>query len=237
MAENKAVHTRGLTFRYGDRMACNDLSFEVEAGSVHAFLGPNGSGKSTLFKILSTAYPLQDGDVSILGLDLRRDAAAIRPRVGVVFQSPALDAKLTVRENMIYGGYLYAMRGAALRSRVDEMLRHTGLSDRQSDRVSDLSGGLRRRVELAKGLLPRPALLLLDEPSTGLDPGARRDLWQFLRSLEGVTVLFSTHLMDEAEHADRVTIMSEGLVVAEGLPEDLVRDIGGEVLELICADP
>ena len=232
-----AVRASRVTFRYGERVACNGIDFAVETGRVHGFLGPNGSGKSTLFKILATAYPLQEGEVSIAGLDLRRDAAAIRPRIGVVFQSPALDGKLTVRENLTYGGHMYGLSGVELRGRVEEMLRHTGLEDRARDKVKDLSGGLRRRVALAKGLLSRPSVVLLDEPSTGLDPGARRDLWRFLRSQQGLTVLFTTHLMDEAEQADQVTIMSEGKIVASGTPAELVREIGGQVLEIATADP
>ncbi|MEM7203755.1 MAG: ATP-binding cassette domain-containing protein [Planctomycetota bacterium] len=218
-------------------MACDAVSFEVARGTVHAFLGPNGSGKSTLFKILSTAYPLQSGEVTIFGLDLARDVRLVRPTLGVVFQSPALDVKLSVRENLVHGGHLYGMSGATLEARIDETLHQAGLADRGKDRVADLSGGLRRRTELAKGLLPKPRLLLLDEPSTGLDPGARIDLWRFLRSLDQLTVLCTTHLMDEAEDADRVTILRDGRVVADGTPPDLVREIGGLVLELTCADP
>lgn len=173
----------------------------------------------------------------MLGFDLRREVARIRPCLGVVFQSPALDAKLTVRENLIHGGHLYGLRGATLRARIDEMLDRSGLADRGADRVAELSGGLRRRVELAKGLLPQPQLVLLDEPSTGLDPGARQDLWRFLAELDGLTVLFTTHLMDEAEGADRVAILSEGRIVESGAPGDLVRAIGDQVLEIACSDP
>lgn len=236
-SDDVAVSARGVTFRYGERVACKDLEFEVARGGVHAFLGPNGSGKSTLFKVLSTVYPMQDGDVRILGSDLRSGVAAIRERIGVVFQSPALDGKLSVRENLVYGGHLYGLSGAELNRRIDEMLANTGLTDRSKDNVAALSGGLRRRVELAKGLLSKPDLVLLDEPSTGLDPGARHDLWRFLGSLEGLTVLFTTHLMDEAERADDVTILSEGSIVAAGKPADLVRSIGSQVLEVACADP
>jgi len=232
-----AVTAEGLTFRYGDRTACDQLTFEVAAGSVHGFVGPNGSGKSTLFKVLATAYPMQGGDVRVLGHDLRREVARIRPALGVVFQSPALDAKLTVNENLIHGGHLYGLRGGELRARVGEMLERAGLGDRGGDRVAELSGGLRRRVELAKGLLARPKLVLLDEPSTGLDPGARQDLWRFLRELDGVTVLFTTHLMEEAESADRVSILSGGKIVEAGAPGELVRAIGDQVLEIGCADP
>jgi ABC-2 type transport system ATP-binding protein len=231
-----AVRAVDVAHRYGSSLACDGVSFDVEAGTHHCFLGPNGSGKSTLFKVLATAYPLQRGDVSIFGLDLRREERRIRPLLGVVFQSPALDGMLTVRENLVHGGHMYGLRGPELDRRVDEMLGYIGLADRARDRVKELSGGLKRRTELAKGLLPKPRLLLLDEPSSGLDPGARRDLWRFLRSLDGVTVLFTTHLMDEAELADRVAILSGGKLVAAGRPHDLVREVGEQILEVSCAD-
>ena len=213
------------------------MSFSVERGQVHSFLGPNGSGKSTLFKILATILPVQDGSARVFGLDLGTQMAEVRRKIGVVFQAPALDRKLTVRRNLEYGGHLYGLSGAGLRSRVDEMLEHTGLVDRAGDKVEKLSGGLKRRVELAKGLLAKPEVILLDEPTTGLDPGARKDLWQFLRGQDGLTVLVTTHLMDEAELTDQITILHEGLVVAEGTPADLKRGVGDELLELSCADP
>jgi ABC-2 type transport system ATP-binding protein len=232
-----AVEAEGLGFRYGSRQALAELSFAVPAGQVHAFLGPNGSGKSTLFKLLATAYPLQQGRASLLGLDLHRDRDALRRRLGVVFQSPALDRKLTVRENLWYGGRMYGLGGDDLRARGERMLAQAGLADRAGERVERLSGGLKRRAELAKGLLHEPELLLLDEPSTGLDPGARGDLWQFLRGLRGVTILFTTHLMDEAEQADQVTILHEGRLVASGAPAALRAALGGEVLELATDAP
>lgn len=232
-----AVSAENVSFSYGKRRALNCVDFAVEESSVHGFLGPNGSGKSTLFKLLATILPLQEGKVSVLGCDLRTEMNALRRRIGVVFQAPALDRKLSLRQNLIYGGHLQGLRGSDLSSRVDEMLEHGRLSDRANEKVEDLSGGLRRRVELAKGMLHKPDLLLLDEPSTGLDPGARKDLWSFLRSQEGLTVLFTTHLMDEAELADRLTILHEGAVVAEGSPQSLRSEIGDEILEISCAQP
>ncbi len=232
-----AVTARGVGFRYGTRVALEDVSFAVPRGTVHAFLGPNGSGKSTLFKLLATAYPLPRGEVTLLGLDLQRDRAALRRRIGVVFQSPALDRKLTVAQNLWYGGRMYGLGGAALRVRIAELLAATGLGDRAGERVERLSGGLKRRAELAKGLLHGPELLLLDEPSTGLDPGARADLWRLLRGLDGVTVLFTTHLMEEAEQADAVTILHEGRVVAAGAPAALRASLSGEVLEVETTEP
>ena len=231
-----AVHAEGVAHRYGDHQALAGVDFSVGRGERRGFLGPNGSGKSTLFKLLATILPLGAGKVSVFGQDLAKDFPAIRRRIGVVFQSPALDRKLSVRENLTYGGHLQGMRGRALAARVDEMLAVGNLADRANDVVGTLSGGLRRRVEIAKGLLHAPDLVLLDEPSTGLDPSARQDLWAFLRAQQGLTVLFTTHLMEEAEEADRLTILDRGKVVAEGAPDDLRAELGGEVLQIHCAD-
>ncbi|MHC5064536.1 MAG: ABC transporter ATP-binding protein [Planctomycetota bacterium] len=232
-----AVNAEGLTFSYGDRAALKGIDFSIAEGKVHGFLGPNGSGKSTLFKILATILPMQGGAASVLGNDLQRDLAALRKRIGVVFQSPALDRKLTLRQNLVYGGHLQGLRGAELSRRVDEMLEIGRLSDRAGEKVESLSGGLRRRVELAKGMLHKPDLLLLDEPSTGLDPGARKDLWSFLGSQENLSVLFTTHLMDEAEVAEELTILHEGEIVASGTPASLKSEIGDEILEIDASDP
>ncbi|MCY2957556.1 MAG: ABC transporter ATP-binding protein [Planctomycetota bacterium] len=227
-----AVAVREVTFAYGERQALAGISFSVARGSVHGFLGPNGSGKSTLFKLLSTLVPLQQGSARILDLDLAHDTAAIRRRLGVVFQSPAVDKKLSVRENLRYGGHLYGMSGKALEVRIDELLAHADLQDRQRDMVGELSGGLRRRVEVAKGLLHKPEILLLDEASTGLDPAARRSMWALLKSQSAVTVLFTTHLMDEAAEADHLLLLDQGRVVAEGAPRALMRDLGEQILEI-----
>lgn len=231
-----AVSAAGLSFAYGERQALRDVSFEVAPGAVFGFLGPNGSGKSTLFKLLSTLVPLQQGSVTMLGLDLAREAAAIRRRIGVVFQSPAVDKKLTVFENLRYAGLLLGLGGADLGSRIDAALAAADLGDRRKDRVEELSGGLRRRVEIAKCLLTKPDLVLLDEASTGLDPAARRDMWRVLRAQPGLTVLFTTHLMEEAADADRLLLLDEGRVVANGRPGELMEDVGGQVLEIEAAD-
>ncbi len=232
-----AVEAREVAFSYGERRALDGVGFTVPPGGVHGFLGPNGSGKSTLFKLLATILPLKHGTVTLLGLDLATQFAEVRKRIGVVFQSPALDKKLSIRQNLRYGGHLQGLRGPALEKRIDEMLEIGKLKDRAKDAVEHLSGGLRRRVEIAKGLLHRPDVVLLDEPSTGLDPTARMDLWGFLREQSGLTVLFTTHLMEEADEADRLTILDDGRVVADGSPDELRRTVGGEVLELTTGDP
>jgi ABC-2 type transport system ATP-binding protein len=236
MSAPAAALARGLHFSYGERVALAGVGFEVAAGKAHGFLGPNGSGKSTLFKILSTIVPPQQGEVSVLGTDLREDPAGARRRIGVVFQSPAVDKKLTVLENLRYAGRLYGMSRAEIVARSAELLESAELSDRKDDRVGELSGGLRRRVEICKALLHRPQLALLDEASTGLDPAARRDMWALLRRQQGLTVLFTTHLMDEAAEADRLTLLDGGAVVAEGAPAELMRKVGGQVLEVEAAD-
>ena len=209
-------------------MALDGVTFAVRSGEVFGLVGPNGGGKTTLFKILSTALTPSSGAARVAGIDVRD--GAVRRKIGVVFQSPSLDGKLTVGENLLHHGHLYGLSGPGLRQRIGEELARFGLADRSGDRVEKLSGGLQRRVELAKSLLHRPEVLLLDEPSTGLDPGARRDLWDALRSLKGVTVLLTTHLLEEAERCDRLAILHKGKLVALGEPLALRGEIGGDVV-------
>ncbi len=234
-----ALTTSDLTHRYGDRIALDRVSLRIAPREIFGLLGPNGGGKTTLFRILSTLVRPSDGSASILGLDLLRDTAALRSRIGVVFQAPSLDKKLRVRENLEHQGHLYGLSGAALRERIDHLLLEFNLRDRARDLVETLSGGLQRRVEIAKSLLHRPELLLLDEPSTGLDPGARIDLWQTLyrlRDQQGVTVLLTTHLMEEAERCDRVAIIDHGKIVALNTPDALRAEIGGDVISARTKD-
>lgn len=229
------ISVSGLSHRYGDRPALQGTTFDVAPGEIFGLLGPNGGGKTTLFRILSTLLPVQAGDVRILGMDVVQSPAAVRSRIGVTFQSPSLDGKLTVRENLKHQGHLYGLRGAPLNARIDLLLSRLGLSDRERDRADSLSGGLKRRVEIAKGLLHDPRVLLLDEPSTGLDPGARLDLWRYLQTLRsesGVSVLVTTHLMEEAERCDRLGILDEGRLVALGTPVELRASIGGDVVTI-----
>ena len=233
MTNAPAIDISHLSHRYGDREAIGDLTLSIAAGEIFAVLGPNGSGKTTLFRVLSTLIAIQQGEVQVLGHDLRREPESVRLQLGVVFQAPSLDKKLTVTENLVHFGRLYGLGGRALRTRADEMLARLGLSDRRHDLVEKLSGGLRRRVELAKGMLHRPRLLLLDEPSTGLDPGARSDLWQYfaqVRDEDGVTVVLTTHLLDEAERADRIAIMHAGRLAALDTPTALQAAVGGDAI-------
>jgi ABC-2 type transport system ATP-binding protein len=212
----------------------------VRPAEIFSLLGPNGGGKTTLFKILSTSFPPAEGSARVFGHDVRSAAADVRRSIGVVFQSPSLDKKLTVLENLSYHGQLYGLAGKTLNDRVRELMNRMMVADRASSRVETLSGGLARRVELARGLLHRPRLLILDEPSVGLDPGARRDLWLYLQRLrdqEGMTILLTTHLIDEADRSDRVLILNEGRVVALGTPEKLKSEIGGDVITISTKEP
>ena len=234
-----ALATTDLTHRYGERVALDRVSLRVATREIFGLLGPNGGGKTTLFRILSTLVRPTSGSAKILGCDLLRDIGALRRRLGVVFQAPSLDKKLKVRENLAHQGRLYGLAGAALAERIEQLLVEFNLRDRANDLVETLSGGLQRRVEIAKSLLHRPELLLLDEPSTGLDPGARIDLWQTLyrlRDQQDVTVLLTTHLMEEAERCDRVAIIDRGKIVAEGEPEKLRAEIGGDVISARTQD-
>jgi len=237
---NEALQVEHLRHVYGTRVALDDVSFSVARGEIFGLLGPNGGGKTTLFKILSTLMPATGGSASVFGDALERAPAAVRRHLGVVFQHPSLDDKLTVLENLHCHGYLYGLHGARLHERTRAVLQRLGLADRAAERVEALSGGLRRRTELAKALLHQPPVLLLDEPSTGLDPGARRDFIQYLRELrerDGVTIVLTTHYMDEAERCDRVAILHQGKLVSVGTPADLKDRVGGDIVVMQAQDP
>jgi ABC-2 type transport system ATP-binding protein len=232
------ISVEHLVHRYGDRAALNGVSFDVRPAELFGLLGPNGSGKTTLFRILSTLMLPTAGRATIMGCDAAREPARLRRQIGVVFQAQSIDLKLTAYENLWHQGHLYGLQGAALKKRIQEILSRVGLADRAKELVETFSGGMQRRIELAKGLLHHPGVLLLDEPTTGLDPGARRDLWQYLQMLrdeEHVSVLVTTHLMEEAERCDRLAIMNEGNLVALGTPAELKSEIGGDVILLDAA--
>jgi ABC-2 type transport system ATP-binding protein len=240
MSDAPPLRVEGLTHRYGTRQALRAVCFTVAPGEIFGLLGPNGGGKTTLFRILSTSLVPSGGRALVFGLDVVRDAAAVRRQIGVVFQAPSLDKKLTAAENLWHHGHLYGLSGRALRDQSTAMLARVGLADRARERVERLSGGQQRRVEIAQGLLHRPRLLILDEPSTGLDPGARRDLWDYLlavRQESGITVVLTTHLMDEAERCDRLAILHQGSLVALDAPRALTQELGGEVVYLDTDQP
>ena len=239
-SQTAALVIRDLAHTYGEHRALGGLSFEVQPGELFGLLGPNGSGKTTLFRIVTTLMPASSGSAAVFGHETTDERAAVRRSLGVVFQQPALDAELTVRENLRFHGVLVGLGGADLEHRIDSLLDHFGLGDRHGERVKTLSGGLARRADLARGLLHRPPLLLLDEPTTGLDPTARRELWAALARLqrdEGTTVVMATHLMEEAERCDRVAILDRGRLVALGEPATLAADLGAETLWLESKQP
>src|SRR5882757_3057142 len=232
------ISVDNLVHRYENRTALNGVSFDVRPAELFGLLGPNGSGKTTLFRILSTLMIPSAGRATIMGCDAVKEPARLRRQIGVVFQAQSIDLKLTAYENLWHQGHLYGLRGTPLNNRIQEVLSRVGLADRAKELVETFSGGMQRRIELAKGLLHHPGVLLLDEPTTGLDPGARRDLWQYLQMLrdeEHVSVLVTTHLMEEAERCDRLAIMNEGHLVALGTPTELKSEIGGDVVLLDAA--
>lgn len=220
-------------------LALDGLSFQMESPGLVALLGPNGSGKSTLFRILTTMVAPGSGRATVLGFDTVREASRVREQIGVVFQESSLDRKLSVRENLQFQGNLFGLRGAVLAERIGEAVNRLALQDFLDAPVHALSGGLRRRAEIAKAMLHRPRLLLLDEPSTGLDPHARRDLWMYLRQLhedQGAAVVVATHYLEEADRCHRAIILHEGRLVADGEPSALKRQVGADVLVVVSEE-
>jgi ABC-2 type transport system ATP-binding protein len=244
---NDIIRVENITHRYPQTRrrkepvtALNAVSFNVLRGELFCLLGPNGSGKSTLFRILSTMIQPTSGTALINGLNLFQNRRQIRSVIGVVFQRPSLDIKLTVWENLLHQGHLYNIRGKVLNERITVLLDHVGLTESKDELVEHLSGGNQRRVELAKSLLHKPVLLILDEPSTGLDPVARKEFGLRLQKLsrdENVTVLLTTHILDEGEFCDHIGIMDKGSLIACDTPMNLKREIGGEVITIQTSSP
>jgi ABC-2 type transport system ATP-binding protein len=233
MTAMPALAVTELSHRYGDRDALNGISFTVAHQEIFGLLGPNGGGKTTLFKIVTTLLPARPGCVRILGHDVAVEGSIVRRHMGVVFQAPALDSRLTVIENLRAHEHLYDLSGRTLDERTAKGLALVRLEERRRDLVATLSGGMKRRVELAKALLTKPRILVMDEPSTGLDPGARHDMWDHLLELrrrQETTIVLTTHLMDEAARCDRVAVLHEGRLVATGAPAELTAAIGGDVI-------
>ncbi len=234
------VETNALGHNYGERRALDGVSLSIAAGEIFGLLGPNGGGKTTLFRILATLIRAARGSASIDGHDVVRDPHGVRRRLGVAFQSPSLDPVLTVHENLAHHGRLHGLARGDLGARIDELLAAFDLADRAGARVGTLSGGLARRADLARALLHRPPVVLLDEPTTGLDPRARLDLWRhldLLRTQQGTAVLVTTHLMEDAERCDRLLLLDRGHVVAQDTPDALRREIGGDVIVIRGGDP
>ena len=235
MSDVLAVDARDVHHVYAGHQALAGLDLQVTPGEIFALLGPNGSGKTTLFRLISTLARLQRGELHVCGHSVTTATAQVRQKLGVVFQTPSLDPKLTVSENIDCQAALYGLSATERQTRKRQVVAQLGLEDRLATPAEQLSGGLKRRVELAKVLLHRPRLLLMDEPSTGLDPAARLNLWHALSELrqsDGVTVLMTTHLLEEADKADRIAILHRGTSVAVGRPSQLRHSLGAQVLSI-----
>lgn len=234
------VSARALTKKFGDFVAVDAIDFDVHPGEVFGFLGPNGAGKSSTMRMIAAVSPPSSGSLAVLGMDPVADGRHIRARLGVVPQEDTLDMELTVEENLIIYGRYFNLSRAEVRLRIDELLEFAQLTDRRKSKVEPLSGGMKRRLTIARGLINRPDLLILDEPTTGLDPQARHLLWDRLYRLkrQGVTQIITTHYMDEAEQlCDRLVIMDKGKIVAEGSPADLIGlHATPEVIEMRFAE-
>ena len=229
------ISVRNLTKRFGDLAAVQDVSFNVKKGEVFAFLGPNGAGKSTTIKMLTTLLAPSSGSVEIDGLDPAKHPNQVRKRIGIVFQDPSVDTELTAYENIEFHGVLYHVPKGVRRERIAMLLEHFGLWDRRNHFVKEFSGGMKRRLEIARCLLHTPKIIFLDEPTLGLDPQTRHQLWTQVRRLnqeEEVTVFLTTHYMEEAERvADRIAIIDHGRIIAEGTAAELRASTQSESLE------
>jgi ABC-2 type transport system ATP-binding protein len=234
-----AVEVAGLEKRYGDVEAVRGVDFRVEAGETFGFLGPNGAGKSTTINILCTLARATAGTARVAGHDVQTERDEVRRSIGLVFQDPTLDVDLTAEQNLRFHGELYGVPKAVLDQRIDDMLRMVGLTERRGSVVQTFSGGMRRRLEIARGLLHSPRVLFLDEPTIGLDPQSRASVWDYIRALrerEDITVFLTTHYMDEAEHCDRIAIMDSGRIVALDTPEALKAGVGKDRVRITTAD-
>ena len=236
---DQAVEVSGLSKRYGALEAVKEVSFSVARGEVFAFLGPNGAGKTTTIKMLCTLARPTGGRAKVDGFDVQRQPKAVRRHIGLVFQEQTLDDQLTAEENLRFHAVLYHVPRAEVDERIDRVLRLVALEDRRRDLISTFSGGMARRLEIARGMLHTPAVLFLDEPTIGLDPQTRALMWEDvlrLRREEGVTIFLTTHYMDEAEYADRIAIIDQGAIVALDTPDELKRLVGADTVELTTAD-
>jgi ABC-2 type transport system ATP-binding protein len=238
-APRSAVSVRGLVKRYGNLEAVRGIDLDVHEGEVFGFLGPNGAGKSTTINVLCTLAEPTEGSATVAGFDVTRERSEVRRRIGLVFQDPTLDGYLTAEQNLRFHGELYGVDRGTAAARRREVLEMVGLWERRGDLVQDFSGGMRRRLEIARGLLHAPHVLFLDEPTIGLDPQTRTSIWQYLSRLRGaqpITVFVTTHYMEEAEHCDRIAIINDGRIVALGSPEELKAAIGSDRVQITTDD-
>ncbi|MBR1369881.1 ABC transporter ATP-binding protein [Methanocalculus chunghsingensis] len=235
-----AVLVDGLTKRFGDFTAVDAISFEIKEGEIFGLLGPNGAGKTTAISMLSTLLEPTSGRALLNGIDIQNDQDGVRKAIGIVFQDQSLDEELTAWENMDFHGRLYRIPKVIREARIGEMLRLVELEDRQDSLVKTFSGGMRRRLEIARGLLHEPSVLFLDEPTLGLDPQTRNHLWEYIRNLnrrKGITIILTTHYMDEADRlCNRVAIIDRGRIVAMDTPANLKNRVGEDVVSITSPD-
>jgi ABC-2 type transport system ATP-binding protein len=233
------IQVDGLTRTFRSFVAVDHVSFEVRAGEVFGFLGPNGAGKTTTVRMLCTLLQPSAGAARIAGYDVGRQKSLVRESIGIIFQDPSLDDRLTARENLRFHGIIYKVPRKELRTRIEQGLRLMELEDRADDLVRNYSGGMKRRLEIARGLLHAPKVLFLDEPTIGLDPQTRRRIWEYLirlRRESGVTIFMTTHYMDEAEYCDRIAIIDHGTIIALDTPSRLKARVQGDVISIQTED-
>lgn len=231
-----AILVNDLTKKFNDLVAVNHISFEIEQGEIFGLLGPNGAGKTTTLSMLSTMQKPTSGSATIQGKDVETDEDGVRKEIGIVFQDQSLDEELTAGENMDFHGRLYRIPTEIRKQRIDELLRLVELHERKNDIVKTFSGGMRRRLEIARGLLHHPSVLFLDEPTLGLDPQTRNHLWQYIATLskeKNISIILTTHYMEEADRlCDRIAIIDHGTIIALDTPENLKNGIGGDIITI-----
>lgn len=233
------ITVKNLVKEFGHIRAVDNISFDVEEGSIFGFLGPNGAGKTTTINILCTLLAPTSGYAALNGYDCNKESAEVRKSIGIVFQDSSLDKDLTARENLLFHAYLYNVDKSERKKRIDDALRFVDLEGRADDLVKKFSGGMKRRLEVARGLIHRPRVLFLDEPTLGLDPQSRMNLWEFITELprkHSVTIFMTTHYMEEAEVCDKIAIIDKGQIIASGSPSDLKKIIGGDIISIKTDD-
>jgi ABC-2 type transport system ATP-binding protein len=239
VAADAVISVEALTKSFGTVEAVRGIDLEVRPGEIFGFLGPNGAGKTTTINILCTLLRATAGRASVAGIDVEHDPAGVRSRIGLVFQDPSLDGQLTARENLQFHAFVYDVPASERAERIAAVLEMVELTDRADSTVMTFSGGMKRRLEIARGILHTPDVLFLDEPTIGLDPQTRRHIWGYLSELpkrRGVTIFMTTHYMDEAEYCDRIAIIDHGLIQAVGTPDELKAMVGGDVVTITTAD-
>jgi len=233
------IRVENLVKKFGSITAVDDISFGVEEGTIFGFLGPNGAGKTTTINILCTLLAPTSGSAYINSYDCNRQSSEVRKSIGIVFQDSSLDKDLTARENLMFHAYLYNVQKSERKIRVEDALKFVDLQERSNDLVKKFSGGMKRRLEVARGLIHRPKVLFLDEPTLGLDPQSRANLWEFITDLpkkHKVTIFMTTHYMEEAEVCDKIAIIDNGKIIASGTPSELKKLVGGDVIYLKTKD-